>query len=117
VTYLQHHSPNTLVYDESDWKFVDAAFETVDRQYGFGIDTLHHHITDGHVVHHLFFTKIPHYNLPAATKALKDYLKANKVFDLYRSDKTLDFPYRVHSFFIKHGFRSTRAKDAKKKAQ
>jgi omega-3 fatty acid desaturase (delta-15 desaturase) len=68
VTYLQHHNPDTLVYDDDDWKFVDAAFETVDRQYGFGLDYLHHHITDGHVAHHLFFTKIPHYNLPIATK-------------------------------------------------
>ena len=68
VTYLQHHDPDTLVYDDEDWKFVDAAFETVDRQYGFGIDWFHHHITDGHVAHHLFFTKIPHYNLPIATK-------------------------------------------------
>ena len=45
VTYLQHHNPETLVYDDDDWKFVDAAFETVDRTFGFGIDTLHHHIT------------------------------------------------------------------------
>lgn len=45
VTYLQHHNPETLVYDDEDWKFVDAAFETVDRKFGFGIDTLHHHIT------------------------------------------------------------------------
>ena len=68
VTYLQHHDPDTLVYDDADWKFVDAAFETVDRKYGFGIDWFHHHITDGHVAHHLFFTKIPHYNLPIATE-------------------------------------------------
>ena len=58
VTYLQHHDPETLVYGDEDWKFVDAAFETVDRKYGFGIDYLHHHITDGHVAHHLFFTKV-----------------------------------------------------------
>jgi len=45
VTYLQHHDHDTLVYDDSNWKFVNAAFETVDRKYGFGIDTLHHHIS------------------------------------------------------------------------
>ena len=45
VTYLQHHNPDTVVYDDEDWKFVDSAFETVDRTFGFGIDTLHHHIT------------------------------------------------------------------------
>ena len=27
------------------------------------LDKLMHNITNGHVVHHLFFTKIPHYNL------------------------------------------------------
>ena len=69
VTYLQHHNHDTLAYDDKEWKFVDAAFETVDRTFGFGLDTLHHHITDGHVAHHLFFTKIPHYNLPIATRS------------------------------------------------
>lgn len=49
VTYLQHHNPETLVYDDDDWKFVDSAFETVDRTFGFGIDTLHHHITGTHI--------------------------------------------------------------------
>jgi fatty acid desaturase len=32
VTYLQHHDHDTLVYDDDNWKFTDAAFETVDRQ-------------------------------------------------------------------------------------
>jgi len=77
VTYLQHHNPDTLVYDEHDWKFVDSAFETVDRKFGFGIDTLHHHITDGHVAHHLFYKAIPHYNLPIATKAIREYMINN----------------------------------------
>lgn len=53
VTYLQHHNPDTVVYDDDDWKFVDSAFETVDRTFGFGIDTLHHHIT-GKTANHLY---------------------------------------------------------------
>ncbi|KAJ1399288.1 hypothetical protein B484DRAFT_317789, partial [Ochromonadaceae sp. CCMP2298] len=67
VTYFQHHGPETKVYDDGNWDYVTAAFETVDRKFGKGIDHLHHHITDGHVAHHLFFTQIPHYNLPQAT--------------------------------------------------
>ena len=62
VTYMQHHGPETSAYEEGVWKFVDAAFETVDRKFGYGLDYLHHHITDGHVAHHLFFTKVPLYS-------------------------------------------------------
>jgi len=107
VTYLQHHGPETLVYDDSNWNFVRAAFETIDRTFGFGIDTLHHHITDGHVVHHLFFTKIPHYNLKKATIALKKYMSENGIIDLYQHEITYDFPYRVHQYFVKFGYSST----------
>jgi len=106
VTYLQHHDHNTLAYDESEWKFVDAAFETVDRTFGFGLDTLHHHITDGHVAHHLFFTKIPHYNLPIATKAIKKYMEDNELGWMYKSELTLDFAYRVHSYLLSFGFKA-----------
>ncbi len=109
VTYLQHHSPTTKVYDDHDWKFVDAAFETVDRRYGFGIDTLSHHITDGHVAHHLFFTKIPHYNLPMATKAIREFMVENKLEGMYRCEDTFDFAYRVHKYLLDFGFKSTRA--------
>lgn len=109
VTYLQHHEDDTLVYDDSNWKFVDSAFETVDRKFGWGIDTLHHHITDGHVVHHLFYTKIPHYNLPIATKALKDYMHLNGLGHLYKMQYSFDFPYKVHEYFIRFGFRATPA--------
>lgn len=69
VTFLQHHDHGTLVYDDSDWSFLKGAFETVDRVYGFGLDQLQHHISDGHVVHHLFFTQVPHYNLPKVRAA------------------------------------------------
>jgi omega-3 fatty acid desaturase (delta-15 desaturase) len=106
VTYLQHHTPDTLVYPDQHWKFVDAAFETVDRKFGFGIDVLHHHITDCHVVHHLFFTKIPHYHLPLATKALKAYLKENNLSDVYKSESTYDFMFRIYYYLIRYGFLS-----------
>ena len=47
-----------------------------------------HHITDGHVAHHLFFTKIPHYHLMKATKALRQKLEP---FGVYRYRKSYDF--------------------------
>jgi len=113
VTYLQHHDHDTVVYDNDDWKFVDAAFETVDRKFGFGIDYLHHHITDGHVAHHLFFTKIPHYNLMIATDAIRKYLQENKMDFLYKSDITYDFPYRVHKYMVQFGLSAKRANPLK----
>lgn len=105
VTYLQHHTPNTKVFNDSNWTFVEAAFETVDRVYGFGIDSLSHHITDGHVVHHLFFTKIAHYNLPAATEALQNHLAENGLTEkYYRQEDTRDFFFRVFEYFYRFGF-------------
>ena len=115
VTYLQHHDHDTVVYDDEDWKFVDAAFQTVDRKFGYGLDALHHHITDGHVVHHIFFTKIPHYNLPIATKALVEYLKANQLDFLYKFDLTRDFPIRVHKYMVQFGLSAKRAREVAKK--
>lgn len=104
VTYLQHHHEDSVVYNDSDWSFLQAAFDTVDRTYGFGIDYLHHHITDGHVAHHLFFTQIPHYNLPIATKAIKDFLAARKLEKVYKYEETRDFVYKVHHMLVKVGF-------------
>ena len=110
VTYLQHHAPDTVVYDDSNWRFVDAAFETVDRKFGFGIDYLSHHITDGHVAHHLFFTKIPHYNLPMATKAIREYMESNKLSSMYKYEETYDFAFRVHRYFVEWGYKATLSK-------
>jgi acyl-lipid omega-3 desaturase len=108
VTYLQHHDHSTLVFDDADWNFVYSAFETIDRKFGFGIDALHHHITDGHVAHHLFFKNIPHYNLPIATEAVYKYMADNKLAHLVKTDKTHDFPARVHQYMVQFGFAANR---------
>jgi omega-3 fatty acid desaturase (delta-15 desaturase) len=107
VTYLQHHCPSTVVYDNDSWNFFTAAFETVDRTFGYGLDDLSHNITDGHVVHHLFFTKIPHYHLKRATLALQTYLYENNASHLYKHEETFDFPLRVHQYFREFGFDAT----------
>lgn len=66
-------------------------------------------LTDGHVAHHLFFTKIPHYNLPIATKAIKNYMITNGLGWMYKSENTYDFVYRTHKYFLDFGFKSHRA--------
>ena len=83
-----------------------AAFETVDRQYGEAIDFMHHRISDCHVVHHLFFTKIPHYNLRRATDALESYMNENGLSHLYRSEATPDFWKRVFQSVYAFGTRA-----------
>ena len=113
VTYLQHHDHKTQVYGDEDWTFVTAAFETVDRTYGYGIDAIHHHITDGHVAHHLFFTKIPHYNLPIATKAIREYMNNNNLGYMYQHDECWDFPIRVHKYFVQFGLKAKKAESKK----
>lgn len=109
VTYLQHHNEDSLVFDNHDWTFVDGALQTVDRQFGFGIDGLSHHITDGHLAHHLFFTQIPHYHLPAATKAIRALLEKRGLSHLYKLERTWDFPLRIHKYMATVGFGARRA--------
>ena len=57
-----------------------GALATVDRNYGVVLNTLHHHIADTHVAHHLF-SGMPHYHATEATAALKPVLG-----DYYQSD-------------------------------
>ena len=80
VTYLQHTDPTLTYYRDSAWSFLKGGLNTMDRSYGRLIDHLHHDIGT-HVIHHLFFTKIPHYHLLEATEALKpilgDYLRVD----------------------------------------
>jgi hypothetical protein len=82
VTYMQHHHDDAKVYKEGAWNFLDGGLETVDRKMGWGVDWLHHRITDCHLVHHLFFTQIPHYNLRKATDHIAPLLKQHGVYKL-----------------------------------
>ncbi|CAJ0571495.1 unnamed protein product, partial [Mesorhabditis spiculigera] len=74
ITYMQHSHPEIEVFEEGSWNYMKGQVQTIDRTYGFGVDTLLHHITDGHVAHHMFFTRIPHYHLMEATEAIKGVL-------------------------------------------
>ena len=60
------HMAQALYYRDGAWTYYLGALSTVDRTYGSVIDHLHHNI-ETHVLHHVFFTKIPHYNLVKAT--------------------------------------------------
>eukprot|EP00163_Fabomonas_tropica_P009145 TRINITY_DN18942_c0_g1_i1.p1 TRINITY_DN18942_c0_g1~~TRINITY_DN18942_c0_g1_i1.p1 ORF type:complete len:387 (-),score=75.73 TRINITY_DN18942_c0_g1_i1:372-1532(-) len=68
VTYLHHTHPDATFYRNKEWSFTKGAGTTTDRDFGPVINYLHHNI-ETHFIHHLFFTKIPHYHLKEATKA------------------------------------------------
>ena len=87
VTYMQHHDEDTVVFDDTSWTFMNGAFQTIDRSFGYGIDQFHHNITDCHLVHHLQFTQIPHYHLKKATKSILPTLKN-------------EYKFKKHKFFI-----------------
>uniref|UniRef100_A0A1I8BGB9 FA_desaturase domain-containing protein n=1 Tax=Meloidogyne hapla TaxID=6305 RepID=A0A1I8BGB9_MELHA len=89
ITYLRHQDEEIEVYEEGTWAFMKGQLQTVDRSFGFGIDKALHHITDGHVAHHFFFTRIPHYNLPKATEAVKKVLQ--KYPGAYKHKSAYDF--------------------------
>jgi len=79
ITFLQHTDSRVPHYPASSWNFVRGALCTVDRDYGIFNGWLHH-ITDSHVVHHLFST-MPHYNAIIATKFVKEALGSRYTYD------------------------------------
>jgi omega-6 fatty acid desaturase (delta-12 desaturase) len=81
ITYLQHTDLNLPHYTDGEWDWLRGALATIDRDYGF-INIVLHHITDTHVVHHLF-SMMPHYHAEEATEAVKGLLG-----DYYRYDNT-----------------------------
>eukprot|EP01128_Nolandella_sp_AFSM9_P007482 TRINITY_DN4111_c0_g1_i1.p1 TRINITY_DN4111_c0_g1~~TRINITY_DN4111_c0_g1_i1.p1 ORF type:complete len:380 (-),score=86.79 TRINITY_DN4111_c0_g1_i1:203-1273(-) len=80
VTLLQHTDPKGNFFDDRSWSFQKGGLFTIDRNFGSLINHLHHNI-ETHVVHHFFFTKIPHYHLVEATEAVKPLLGDNYIFD------------------------------------
>lgn len=81
ITYLQHTDLQLPHYTDGEWDWLRGALATIDRDYGF-LNVVLHHITDTHVVHHLFST-MPHYHAQEATKAVIPLLG-----DYYRFDDT-----------------------------
>ncbi len=72
ITWLHHTHRSLPHYDSTEWDWMRGALSTIDRDYGV-LNTVLHHITDTHVMHHLFST-IPHYHAMEATKAIKPIL-------------------------------------------
>ena len=72
ITYLQHTDARVPHYSNSEWDFLKGALATIDRDWGV-LNIFFHHITDTHVVHHLFST-LPFYNAQAALETIKPIL-------------------------------------------
>jgi len=75
ITYLQHTATYIPHYRAAEFSWLRGALSTVDRTFGWPIDQILHHITDTHVVHHLFHT-MPFYHAQEATEAVKPLLGA-----------------------------------------
>ncbi|KAH8681287.1 fatty acid desaturase-domain-containing protein [Xylariales sp. PMI_506] len=73
ITYLHHTSPSLPKYTPEAWTYLRGALATVDRNPGFVLRYMLHHIIDLHVIHHLF-PRIPHYHAREATEAIKPLL-------------------------------------------
>ena len=80
ITFLQHTDVAVPHYREKDFSWVRGALCTVDRSYGWLLDHVFHHISDTHVVHHLFHT-MPFYHAREATMAVREKLGAYYLAD------------------------------------
>jgi omega-6 fatty acid desaturase (delta-12 desaturase) len=81
VTFLQHSDARVPHYDEDEnFNFVKGAIATVDRDYGSLWNNLTHHITDAHVVHHVF-SRVPFYQAKKMTPYVARVLGKHYVYD------------------------------------
>ena len=82
ITYLQHTDAAVPHWREKSFTWLQGALCTVDRSYGWLLDHVFHHISDTHVVHHMFH-EMPFYHAREATLAVRGMLG-----DYYLSDHT-----------------------------
>jgi omega-6 fatty acid desaturase (delta-12 desaturase) len=76
ITYLQHtdeYVPHYRPTNGVEFPWLRGALATVDRSYGWLLDIVFHHISDTHVVHHLFH-EMPFYNAIEATIQVRKFL-------------------------------------------
>jgi omega-6 fatty acid desaturase (delta-12 desaturase) len=73
ITYLQHTHLGVPHFREGEHSWLRGALCTVDRSWGAARDVLFHHISDTHVVHHLFH-EMPFYHASEATRAVRKAL-------------------------------------------
>lgn len=73
ITYLQHTDVHVPHYREGQFTWLRGALSTVDRSYGWLLDAVFHHISDTHVVHHMFH-EMPFYHAQEATRAVRAFL-------------------------------------------
>jgi len=69
LTYL-HHTDWAVPRYYDGWSWLRGALGTVDRDYGV-FNFFQHHLSDTHVLHHIF-SRIPHYHAQEATQAILD---------------------------------------------
>ncbi len=82
ITYLQHTDAYVPHYREGEFDWLRGALSTVDRSYGWLVDSVFHHISDTHVVHHMFH-EMPWYHAEEATYHVRAVLG-----DYYLADHT-----------------------------
>lgn len=73
ITLLHHTDTYVPHFRSAEWSFLRGSLCTIDRSYGRCLDVVLHHITDTHVVHHIF-PKMPFYHCVEATEAIKPIL-------------------------------------------
>lgn len=97
ITYLQHTDVFVPHFRGKEFNWFRGALCTIDRSFGPLLDHTFHHITDTHVMHHLF-SKMPFYHAQEATEVAKKILGPYYLKDetpigraLYRSYSTCQF--------------------------
>ena len=73
ITFLQHTHLGVPHYSDGAHSWLRGALCTVDRSWGPLRDALFHHISDTHVVHHLFH-EMPFYHAVEATAVVRAVL-------------------------------------------